>query len=159
MAYSGLRIGEATALTQADVDRERGQVRVSRTSVEVGGVLLLQPAKTRAGNRTVPVPPKVLAMLNTSASVIFTGKAGGPLRVNAFRRRYWLPAAQASGLKVRIHDLRHTAISYWIGHGANLLELKTRAGHTSSNFTIDRYGHLMHTGNSTLMAALDADIV
>ena len=34
------------------------------------------------------------------------------------------------------------AVALWIRAGENVLEVKRRAGHTRSTFTLDRYGHL-----------------
>jgi integrase len=159
LAYSGLRIGEATALTPADVDLQRGTVRVNKSSVEVAGVLHVQPPKTKAGIRRVPVPGQVLAMLELDGPTVFKTKTGKPVRVNVFRSRFFRPAVHALGLKVRIHDLRHTAVSMWIDERVDLVRLKTWAGHTRSTFTVDQYGHLFHTDNSALMTALDAKVV
>lgn len=85
----------------------------------------------------------------TLGGYVFTDPEGGPVRVNAFRRRVWVPATVTAGLTgVRIHDVRHTAISLSIASGANLLEIKKRAGHEKSTFTVDRYGHLLENADS-----------
>jgi integrase len=69
--------------------------------------------------------------------------AGVPLRVAAWRRRFWNPAVAVAGLSpLRPHDLRHPAVALWIAAGANPLEVSRRTGHTSTAFTLDRYGHL-----------------
>jgi hypothetical protein len=53
-----------------------------------------------------------------------------------------VPATRAAGLQgLRIHDLRRTAVALWIAAGATPKEVTVRAGHTSVNFTLDRYGH------------------
>ena len=44
--------------------------------------------------------------------------------------------------RLRIHDLRHTAVALWMAAGANPKEVAARAGHASVSFTLDRYGHL-----------------
>jgi integrase len=43
---------------------------------------------------------------------------------------------------LRIHDLRHTAVALRIAAGASPKEVAVRAGHTSTSFVLDRYGHL-----------------
>lgn len=74
---------------------------------------------------------------------VFTAPKGGPLRVPAWRQRFWNPAVERAGVKpFRTHDLRHTAVAPWIKSGANPLEVFRRAGHSSTAFTQDRYGHL-----------------
>jgi Phage integrase family len=57
---------------------------------------------------------------------------------------------------LRIHDLRHTAVTLWIAAGANPKEVAARAGHASVSFTLDRYGHLYPEADTALRDRLDA---
>ena len=66
-------------------------------------------------------------------------------------------AARRAGLdRLRIHDLRHTAVALWIAAGANSKEVAARAGHASVSFTLDRYGHLYPEADTALRDRLDA---
>ena len=151
-AYGGLRIGELAGLRRGRVDVLRNRVDVAETCVEVSGHLIFNQPKTRAGRRSLTLPRSVMSELDdhlaayTSTdpdSLVFTAPEGGPLRVPSWRRRHWAPAVAAAGLEpLRPHDLRHTAVALWIASGANPLEVSRRAGHTSTSFTQDRYGHL-----------------
>ena len=132
--------------------------------VEVRGVLHVGPPKTRASRRTVGLPRFVVEELaahlagpGDSDAFVFTAPQGGPLRVTAFRAWVWRPATRMAGLdRVRIHDLRHTAVALWIAAGANPKEVAARAGHTSVSFTLDRYGHLYPESDAALRDRLDA---
>ncbi len=133
--------------------------------VDVGGHLHVGPPKTRAGQRTVPLPrvaaeplSKHLAELARGPEdLVFTSPEGGPVQLNVWRRRFWVPALKAAGLgHVRPHDLRHTAVALWIAAGAHPKEVATRAGHTSVSFTLDRYGHLFPGSEEVLNDSLDA---
>ena len=74
---------------------------------------------------------------------MFTSVNDGLLDVPNFRSRHFYPAVHAAGLgHVRIHDLRHTAISSWIHEGASIKAVTERAGIASVTTAIDRYGHL-----------------
>jgi integrase len=55
-AYGGLRAGELFGLRAKRVDLLRRRVQIAETVVDVGGHLHFGPPKTRAGNRTVPLP-------------------------------------------------------------------------------------------------------
>jgi integrase len=162
LAYSGLRIGEATALRSQDV-KDRS-VTVRSTAVEVNGVWMEQPPKTRAGRRTVPLPQRVADALHEHMStypgdLVFTSPTGQLVRVSTFRSRAFKSACKRAGLEgLRIHDLRHTAISLWIRSGVDLLRVKTWAGHTKSTFTIDKYGHLYETDDAAILDKLNEAI-
>jgi integrase len=55
LSWSGLRIGEAAGLQWGQVDMLRRHIDVVQTVVEVGGALIINPPKTKAGRRRVPL--------------------------------------------------------------------------------------------------------
>ena len=91
-------------------------------------------------------PPLAARIQNLGAvgdSPVFTRPDGGLLNVSNFRSRHFYPAVKAAGLgHVRIHDLRHTAVSAWIQAGASIKHVTERAGIASVTVAFDRYGHL-----------------
>ena len=44
---------------------------------------------------------------------------------------------------LRVHDLRHTAASLWLGSGADSKVVQRILGHASAAMTMDVYGHLI----------------
>lgn len=164
-SYGGLRIGELAALRRQRVDLLRGRIEVAETVVEVRGHLEWNQPKTRAGRRTVtlprPVTEELAAHMNgRPGELVFSAPQGGPLRVPAWRRRFWLPAVKAAQLDgLRPHDMRHTAVALWIATGANPLEVSRRAGHRSTSFTLDRYGHLFPNADQGVADRLEALLV
>ena len=131
--------------------------------MEVEGRLLFGHPKTRAGRRRIGF----LAAWSTNwrcayerraarPDPVFRSPAGGPLRVTAFRNRIWRPATLTAGLLgLRIHGLRHTAVALWTAAGASLKEVAVRAGHTSTSFVLNRYGHLFPESDAALHNRLD----
>ena len=87
-AWCGLRVGEAVALTRADIDLEEGTVRIDKSAAELkSGERIVGPPKTKAGIRVVYVPPHVVPALRTHLErfagpddddVVFTGRRAGP---------------------------------------------------------------------------------
>ena len=162
-AYGGLRIGELAGLRRSRVDLAAGTVDVAENLTEVQGKLHSGPPTTRASRRRVSLPAGVLTELaehlglgGRPTDYVFRSPAGGPLRINAFRRRIWTPATVAAGLQgLRVHDLRHTAVALWIAAGASPKEVAQRAGHTSVSFVLDRYGHLFPESDAALRDRLD----
>lgn len=181
-AYGGLRLGELAGLRRGRVDLLRARVDVAEILVEVKGHHHYGPPKTKAGRRSVPIPRFVRAALEEHVAglgpddLVFPAVEGGPLRASLFRRRVWAPACVAAGVGswkrgeptakdpegpvvgyegLRIHDLRHTAVAFWVAAGATPLEVAKRAGHTSVVTVLDRYGHLLPGSEDTVTDALD----
>jgi integrase len=164
--YCGLRLSELAGLRRSALDLRRGRVRVSENAVEVRGTIELGAPKTRAGRRTVPIPASVVGCLEQHlaefaveepTALVFGGPDGGVLRAGSWRSRVWNPAIRAAELEgVRIHDLRHTAVSLWIAAGANPKQIATWAGHTSVSIVLDRYGHLYEGHETDVLDRLDA---
>jgi integrase len=64
MLATGVRIGEALAALWSDVDFDIGTVQITSTLVRVKGEgLLRKGTKSRAGERTLPLPVSAVAML------------------------------------------------------------------------------------------------
>jgi integrase len=151
-AYGGLRFGELAGLRASRIDFLRRTITVDQNCVEVRGIHTYGAPKTAAGRRRVPIPAVVAAALEahlaetgaTGDALVFTAPRGGAMRASMFRRRVWQPAVAAAGLEpLRIHDLRHTAVTLWIAAGATPLAIAHRAGHQSAVIVLDRYGHLL----------------
>jgi integrase len=162
-AYGGLRLGELAALRRDRLDLMRGRVDVTETVVEVRGHHHVGPPKTRAGRRAVPLPRSVCEALAEHTAdlpgdgLVFPAPEGGFLRASLFRRRTWHPAVARAGLApLRPHDLRHTAVAFWIAAGASPKEVAARAGHTSVVTVLDRYGHLLPGSEERVTDALEA---
>ena len=162
--YGGLRLGEMLGLRSARVDLQRGTVTVAETLVDVNNRISFGPPKTKAANRAISLPRFVcdeLARLTKCSTqpdkLLFQSPDGLPIRASLFRTRFWTPAVnRADVAPLRIHDLRHTAVSLWIAAGANPKQVAVRAGHTSVSVVLDRYGHLYPDHDSGLVAALEA---
>ena len=163
-AFGGLRIGEMLGLRAKHLDLLHGRVNVAEILVEVSGQLYFGPPKTRAGRRAVPLPRVAIDALDdhlrrypaAQGDLVFSAPEGGPVRLASWRRRFWKPAVEVSGLSpLRPHDLRHTAVALWIAAGATPREIATRAGHTSVVTVLDRYGHLFPDSEQKVNAALD----
>ena len=117
--------------------------------------------KTNTSRRTVSLPTFLVDELAAhmergGSELVFTGAACRPLQRTNFRRRYWLPAVQASvGLPCRFHDLRHTHAAWLIEQGEHAKVIQARLGHASIRTTLDQYGHLFDGHDAVAADALD----
>jgi len=150
---TGLRWGEATALTPGDLDLDAVTpiARITRAWKKGATGVYLGAPKTRRGRRTVALPGQIVPLLRKLAdgrpsdALLFTATEGGRVSAQKFHDRVWRPAIERSGIgkRPRVHDLRHTHASLMIAAGMNLLQLQHRLGHESLKVTGDTYGHLM----------------
>ena len=108
---TGLRWGECVGLTWDAIDLDKAMVKVGRVGVEVAGSVSFKPyPKSRAGRRTVPLPPFVVRALRKHREVVpvgqfgevFTNEAGGSMRRTVFRAWIWRPALVRAGLLGRV---------------------------------------------------------
>jgi integrase len=150
LGLRGLRIGEAVALTPADLDLSRGSVAVTKSSVEVAGELIEGPTKTAAGRRAVALPPFLTRELEWhverfSSRWVFTTDAGAQVRAGNFRRREFARAVRAAAIPApapTLHDLRHTAASLAAAAGAHPTEVREMLGHSDVAVTLGIYTHV-----------------
>lgn len=156
---SGLRLGEATALTRADfqLDAATPSVRIMKAYQEMEGGWAVGAPKTKKARRTVALAPSTVAAIRPRVEStprgkpVFTVSAGTSIYP---QHRQWLDAwysaieaAEAAGLvlerRPRIHDIRHSHASMMIAGDMNLYELANRLGHESIITTTKTYGHLV----------------
>jgi integrase len=149
LGFTGLRFGEAAALTVADCDLVAGQVRVHRSVTAVDGTMVYSAPKSHQA-RTVALPGFLVDVLREHLAgsdpdaLAFPDSRGGPMRLSNVRQRWWRRAVVDSGMPAGLnpHELRHSAASMAISAGASIKVVQKMLGHKSATLTLDRYGHL-----------------
>lgn len=164
----GLRFGEATALTPADLDLDAAQpvVRVTKAWKEGDHERYLGAPKTKRGIRTVTIPPSLLPVLREQVkkkkptALLFPGPGGDTLTSGTFHRLVWQPAVKAAEMvpAPRVHDLRHSHASALIAAGIPLPVIQRRLGHESIQTTVDVYGHLAPEAYAGAASAIDTSL-
>ncbi|MDP9466251.1 MAG: tyrosine-type recombinase/integrase [Actinomycetota bacterium] len=123
-AWSGLRAGEVGGLRVGRVNVLRNEVTVAETVVRLRGGMQAGTPKSRKSHRTFKIPPTVVHELAAHIAAhnvapgdyVFSEADGGPLRHEAFYRRYYRPAVAAVGrADATFHTLRHTYASLMAG--------------------------------------------
>jgi integrase len=153
---SGLRLGEATALTRTDfqLDATTPSVRIMKAWQEMEDGWAVGAPKTKKARRTVSLAPSTVAAIRARVESAPQGKPVFPISqattVYPQHRQWldeWYGAVKAADLKLdgrpRIHDIRHSHASLCIAGGMNLFELANRLGHESILTTTKTYGHLV----------------
>lgn len=142
LTWSGVRIGEAAALQRRDLDlsTDTPTLSVRERTYLVSGVYELDTPKSRAGLRTVALPPHLVPLLQQhldsytgadSTALVFTTATGGTV-LSTYSQVFGRALARVGRHDVRPHDLRHTGMTLAAQSGASLAELKQRLGQSST---------------------------
>jgi integrase len=168
LATAGLRIGEARALTWADVDFQKRTVDVTKTAQEAAGAVKIVGTKTAAGRRTVAIGAATVRALrkrkqlakgegfDAPADPVFPSRTGTTMRLSNLHRRWWAPLLVKAKLeRIRLHDLRHSAASLSLLAGASAKVVADKLGHTNPAFTMRTYQHAVDSLLHDDAAAID----
>lgn len=140
--WTGMRWSEARAVTVGDYVREPVPVlRIRRAQPEGGPVKVTKSGK----GRSIPLPRAAVEVLDRAAMgkrttdhLLTTSRAAQLHRTAFTRSTGWRELSRGR----RIHDLRHSAICWWLGAGLPLHTVKSMAGHSSIT-TTERYLHFV----------------
>ncbi|GAA1024466.1 hypothetical protein Aple_101240 [Acrocarpospora pleiomorpha] len=153
-ALRGLRRGELVGLRWVDLSLEAGELGVAQQLVHVGGRLVACPPKSAAGRRTVALDPQTVRLLRRhehdrraemtrcgqawdEMAYVFTHQDGSPVAPDYLTYRFLV---QESGLPpVRLHDLRHGAVTMALAAHVDLPVVQGQIGHVSIVLTVNTY--------------------
>ena len=140
LLYTGLRKGEALALTYSDIDRENKRIKVTKSVYFVNNDGRIKTPKTEAGNREVVLPDYIDALLPNGApkEYVFSPTPNEPMK-EGFHQYAIVSWQKQTGLDLTAHQLRH-------GYATLLLEAELDAkdrqyllGHTDVTLTQNIY--------------------
>ena len=170
-AMTGLRVGELCGLRWVDIDLDNGALSVRQTLQWMSGEgFTMRQPKTYRSTRPVSLGPATiqrlkdhrLKQLEERLSVgvvyedndfVFATKEGKPINPSTLRAA-WLKITAESGLKLRLHDLRHLHATLLLRQGTHPKVVSERLGHSTVGITLDLYSH---TG-PTLQAQAATDL-
>jgi integrase len=172
LGTAGLRLGEALALTWDDLDLDQGRLAVRRTLQAQRGVgLVFGAPKTRTSNRTVVLTQRALRALRDhrireakrqaatarwqDTGLVFANRSGGPLHQSRANQALARALERAGLPRIRVHDLRHTAVTALLVLGVHPKLVHDFLGHSSIKTTLDTYSHVMPTIHDDAIRRLD----
>ena len=149
LLYTGLRRGEALALTVDDIDLEQGQIQVNKTVIFAGNKSNIKNSpKTSAGNRVVPMPGVLVEELRRyigtlGGAYVFPMSTGDPMSRASFVK-FWrrIQKKILANCNITPHMLRHTYATTLYYSGVDIKTAQYLLGHTNISVTMDIYTHL-----------------
>jgi len=145
LLVSGIRIGEALALTPEDI--KDGVLTVNKNAVYVKGEKIIQTPKTEAGTRQIPIPN---ISIELPINLTYSGVRAG------FRR-----LEEKTGIKISPHILRHTYADRLEEAGVPPKVKQYLMGHSRLEITQDTYTdtqkHYIERYNTAILQAFSDD--
>lgn len=164
LAYTGMRTGEAAALTWADIDYTNGVIHINKTAVKIYHDYIVQSPKTDKGFRDVPITPIVKEVLQAQfeAQKILNGGSVVYLSGTVFPTSNHSGYVTASNLCPVIkhilknaekdnhhidyfsaHALRDTYATRCTEQGMSAHTLMKLLGHSNINLTMNLYAQAL----------------
>lgn len=151
--YTGLRVGEVCALKWEDISFRDNCIHVHKTMqrIQVKGnsdhksEIIISAPKSECSVRDVPIPDKLLLMLqkrqNAPYTYFLTGKTNLYVEPRTMQNRFKSTIKKAGIALANFHALRHTFATRCIELGFDIKSLSEILGHASVNITLNRYVH------------------
>jgi integrase len=158
---TGMRRNEILALRHTDVDLDKGLISVTRAIEETSKGRWIKPPKTARGNRTISVDPVLVSKLREirdqhrrltagvpdgsainlglikldPETLVFPGEGDDLTKLRDTRsvtKVFIRRAQKVLGIKLRLHDLRASHLTFLIDSGTPIPTVAARAGHHPS---------------------------
>ena len=161
MATTGVRRGEASGLIWPCIDFAKGTATIGVSLQRMTGKGLVSAStKNRSSDRTINLDPGTLAMLGRhqrwqgehraffgsdyhEIGLVFPWDDGRPQDPNTVLKRLQTILNRACIPRILLHDLRHAHASHLVADRISPKVVQERLGHSSVQFTLQVYGHLL----------------
>lgn len=157
---TGMRSGEAAALTWSDLDYKQNVIHVTKTvTYDEDGMIGIGNPKSEAGKRDIPFNDTIKGVLSSQRKKlgnilplkdnrVFVSVYGSVVHNQAINRAISgaLSRLEAQGRPIErftAHALRDTFATRYIEQGGSPQTLKTIPGHSSLAMTMDLYSHVL----------------
>ena len=157
--WCGIREGELLALTPADFDFEKGTVTINKSYQRLKGRDVITTPKTEKSNRTITMPQFLTDEIQDYLKMQYDiGEEDRMFTITkSYLHREMDRGSKEAGVKrIRIHDLRHSAISLLIDMGFSATAIADRVGHESIEITYN-YAHLFPSKQKEMAEKLNME--
>lgn len=149
--YTGLRKGEALALTYGDIDRKRKIITVSKSVYHDNNRPKIKTPKTDAGERDVILLDRLLLKLPEGKpnELVFPDENGELLTETKYQS-LWEQYQKETGVSCTAHQLRHAYASLLDEIGVADKEAQELMGHANVQTLKDIYTHVRKSRKENL---------
>ena len=154
LLLTGLRIGEAIALTNKDIHMNTKTIDVHKTFNP--NTKLTTTPKTQCSIREVFIQDELLScmikisiyfneiksMNDVCNDFVFTGRNGCQVSYEAYSKYLRTISKKVLKRKISVHTLRHTHASLLLAEGVHIETISRRLGHENSKITKEIYLHV-----------------
>ena len=155
--WCGIREGELLALTTADFDFEKCTVTINKSYQQLNGQDLITTPKTEKSNRVITMPQFLAEEIQDYLKMLYGIGADDRMFTvtKSYLHREMDRGAKEAGVpRIRIHDIRHSAVSLLIDMGFSATAIADRVGHESIDITYN-YAHLFPSKQTEMADKLD----
>ena len=157
--WCGIREGELLALTPADFDFEKRTVTINKSYQRLNGQDLITTPKTEKSNRVITMPQFLAEEIQDYIKMLYgIGPDDRMFTVTkSYLHREMDRGAKEAGVpRIRIHDIRHSAVSLLIDMGFSVTAIADRVGHESIDITYN-YAHLFPSKQAEMADKLNME--
>jgi integrase len=159
LMYTGMRVGELTALHWEEVDLDKAMITVKYNLYRLDGEYQLSTPKTKSSARVIALPPQLVEILREQKAwqderkkavgnrwiergAVFTGSYGEYMSKNYINLQFKQLLAKHNFPDIHIHDLRHANASLLINMGVPVKVISEHLGHRDTRTTETIYAHV-----------------
>ena len=157
--WCGIREGELLALTPADFDFEKCTVSITKSYQRLNGQDLITTPKTEKSNRIIKMPQFLADEMQDYLKQLYGIEPNDRVFTvtKSYLHREMDRGAKEAGIKrIRIHDIRHSAVSLLIDMGFSATAIADRVGHESIDITYN-YAHLFPSKQTEMAEKLNME--
>lgn len=143
--WTGYRVGEALPLTKNDINFTTNHIYIKKTYHRMEKQDIITTSKTEQSVRTIDIPEFLKEEIAGYVSSLYEypdNERIFPMIAEAVQHKMKRHIAKAEVEPIRVHDLRHSHVTYLINQGVAPLIIKQRVGHKDIQTTLNIYGHL-----------------
>ena len=156
--WTGIRSGELLALTGEDFNFEKKELSITKTYSRIKGVDYINPPKTPKGNRVIMLDDELCDFVKRYISMIYDYNSSQRLFTvtKHYLKHEMQRGCKKSGIEeIRVHDLRHSHVSFLIEQNFSPLLISERVGHEDIQTTLQTYSHLYPNKQSEVVVAIE----